>query len=381
MTDEVIVVDGSHKEGGGQLLRNSFSYAALCQRACRVHSIRAGRTNPGLAPQHLESVNLIAHVCNGALKGAKPRSTDVTLIPGAITAADRKADSRTAGSVTLMLQSTVIPLAFAAKQSRLSLHGGTDVEFSPAIGYFEHVLCPTLKKMGLDVKLEVARRGFFPKGGGIVNVLVEPVATGATLRPIQLVKRGRIVGVHGECYVAGKLASTPTMKKVLKSVVAELQAVVPGSKIDVKETRLSSTTAVGDACGVDLYATTEGGMVFGASRRLQRGQAAEEMAKDVVAELHEELSAGAACVDQHLADQLILPMSLAAGKSRFICTTFGLHGQAAIDVAKLFVPEAVFVVQDPAPESALEELGVDPPPAGRQVALVECDGIGKAQQG
>ena len=52
----MIDIDGSRGEGGGQVLRTSLALAAITGQAVRLTNIRAGRRNPGLAPQHLTAV-------------------------------------------------------------------------------------------------------------------------------------------------------------------------------------------------------------------------------------------------------------------------------------------------------------------------------------
>lgn len=52
---EPAVIDGSLLEGGGQILRISSALSAILGIPIKIHSIRAGRSTPGLRPQHLTS--------------------------------------------------------------------------------------------------------------------------------------------------------------------------------------------------------------------------------------------------------------------------------------------------------------------------------------
>jgi RNA 3'-terminal phosphate cyclase (ATP) len=57
---EPIVIDGSLLEGGGQTLRISSALSAILGVPIRIHSIRAGRSTPGLRPQHLTGNNFLS---------------------------------------------------------------------------------------------------------------------------------------------------------------------------------------------------------------------------------------------------------------------------------------------------------------------------------
>ena len=60
-----VAIDGSRGEGGGQILRTSLALAMLTNRKLRMKKIRAGRTRPGLQPQHLACVKAAARLSNG----------------------------------------------------------------------------------------------------------------------------------------------------------------------------------------------------------------------------------------------------------------------------------------------------------------------------
>jgi hypothetical protein len=76
-----VVIDGSKGEGGGQILRNSISYAGILQKELRVHHIRAGRSKPGLRAQHATCLQLAAQVCGGTIQGNTVGSSDIDYIP------------------------------------------------------------------------------------------------------------------------------------------------------------------------------------------------------------------------------------------------------------------------------------------------------------
>src|SRR5690606_23501338 len=77
-THPVLEIDGSYGEGGGQLLRTAVAPAAATNTAIRVHSIRAKRKPPGLAPQHLAAVRAARELCGGRLDGAVPRAQEIS---------------------------------------------------------------------------------------------------------------------------------------------------------------------------------------------------------------------------------------------------------------------------------------------------------------
>ncbi len=65
-------IDCSHGEGGGQLLRTSVALAAITGQPVHLFNIRAKRSHPGLAPQHLTAVRTVAALCSAEWRDWKP---------------------------------------------------------------------------------------------------------------------------------------------------------------------------------------------------------------------------------------------------------------------------------------------------------------------
>jgi len=56
------IIDGSQGEGGGQVLRISSALSAILGLPIKINNIRAGRSKPGLRPQHLTCKNKVIHL-------------------------------------------------------------------------------------------------------------------------------------------------------------------------------------------------------------------------------------------------------------------------------------------------------------------------------
>src|SRR5437879_10899801 len=145
----MIEIDGAHGEGGGQLVRMAVALSALTATPVRVVRIRAGRPVPGLASQHVTALQAVAELCSGELKGVDVGSSTIEFRPGTIGAGRYAFDVGTAGGVTPVVPD-VLPGALSASEPVRPPHvGGTDVRWSPPIGYFARVFLPLLPRLGV----------------------------------------------------------------------------------------------------------------------------------------------------------------------------------------------------------------------------------------
>ena len=203
---EKLIIDGSHGEGGGQILRSALSLAVIAGRPVRIENLRANRKKPGLAAQHLTSVRAAAMLCDAELKGAELGSQTLQFIPRKqVHAGDyfldvaQAREGGSAGAVMLVLQTLLLPLALAEGDSTVILRGGTHVNMSPSYDYVHDVWLSTLARMGVRAELSLARSGWFPVGRGEARLRI---AGSAELRPLRLEHRGPLRAVIGRALAA-----------------------------------------------------------------------------------------------------------------------------------------------------------------------------------
>ena len=162
----MLEIDGSQKSGSGTILRLSVALASILHESLHIYNIRKKRGQPGLRPQHLESVILASRICNAEVKGAKLGSRELWFKPNEISGGQFCAEIGTAGSIPMLLM-TVIPICAFSKHNIILrvVNGGTDVRNSPTINYIKHVFLPTLELMGLKTSLSVKKYGYYPSIG------------------------------------------------------------------------------------------------------------------------------------------------------------------------------------------------------------------------
>ncbi len=304
----MIEIDGSYGEGGGQILRSSLSLSAVTGLPVRVFKVRAGRKDPGLKPQHLMGTRAVAAICSGRLEGAELGSTEVILYPGPVGGGDYAFDvseqKASAGSSTLILQTVLWPLGFAPNPSQVEIRGGTHVPWSPPAEYISDVFGTAVSRMGVFFKPEIARRGFYPMGGGIFRMTIEPFQL--PLAPLQLGFRGGLRRIR----VISHVSNLPL--SIAERQLGQVRSRLQGKGLSA-EGEPASVEAPGKGTFCMILAEFEN-VRTGFSALGAIGKPAEKVADEATDQfLHYLASEGT--LDPHLADQLVLPMALAAGRS------------------------------------------------------------------
>lgn len=331
----MLELDGSYGEGGGQLVRSAVALAAIGGREIAIRNVRANRDKPGLAPQHLAAVRAVAAVSGANVEGAQLRSQSIRFSPRALAGGSFRFDVGTAGSITLVLQALLPVMIASGRVGEAVVSGGTDVRMAPPLDYFREVLLAALRRMGADVRLEVRRRGYYPRGGGEVSISVTP----SSLRPVALDAPGELRAVSGLAHVANLPAHIA--ERMRAAALAQLAA-VPRATPNIAVEALGRDRAIGQGGAIVAWARTEHA-VLGSGRVAERGVRAEALGEAVGRELAADLSAGAG-TDAHAADQLLVYCALAGGGA-LTTRSVSLHAQTSMWLIEQFLPVRFSVTQ------------------------------------
>ncbi|BAU46807.1 ribosomal subunit interface protein [Sulfurifustis variabilis] len=320
-------IDASHGEGGGQVVRTACALAAMTGEGVRLVNMRAGRRPPGLAAQHLTAVRAVAALCDAEVAGLALGAREIVFLPGRIKPGEFRFDVGTAGSVTLVLQALLPAALCAPGPVRVTVTGGTDVRATPTVDYFQRVFLPLLARTGARASLRIVRRGYYPRGGGEVELTIEPCGRFA---PLRLEQAGALELIEGFAYCAnlpGHIAA-----RMANAATARLA----GLRVRIDTRVLGRTEAFGPGGAIVLAARTAHALL-GALAVAERGVPAERLGELAADELRPEIESGAT-LDVHAADQLLVYLARAAGPSVFLARTLSLHVQTVCWLLEQFLP-------------------------------------------
>lgn len=320
-------IDGSQGEGGGQMIRTSLAMSVLTGQPVTLENIRAGRPKPGLARQHLTALNAVAQISDAAVEGDQLKSDKVVFEPRTLRGGDYTFDIGSAGSATLLVQTILPPLLAADQPSRITVIGGTHNPWAPCFEFLDLCYLPLLRKLGLGVHAQLLRHGFHPAGGGRMLFEVEPADQ---WRSLQLHERGPLV----ESWCEGRVANLP-----LHIAEREVQEVKRLAQWPAKRVRAVEVESDGPGnvllIGMRFEQLCELTIGFG-----RQGVPAEKVARDAWREMQTYRDSDAA-VGSHLADQLMLPMALAAHKGHtcgFTTPPLTQHSLTHLELLQRFLP-------------------------------------------
>ncbi|EIJ43026.1 RNA 3''-phosphate cyclase [Beggiatoa alba B18LD] len=326
-----ISIDGSQGEGGGQVLRSSLALSIYTQQPFHIHHIRANRKNAGLQAQHLTAVRAAKQVSCAHVEGDNLGSSELWFTPNPAQGGHYRFNIGTAGSTCLVLQTVLYPLLLADSPSHLTISGGTHTTASPPFEYLTTVLFPLLAQMGAQIEAQLDSYGFYPKGGGQINIQIQP---SSQLTGLTLLKRGKLLQQMARALITGIPAH------VAERELAQVKKRLQWADACLQFVPLQSGFGSGNILllQVQYDAITE---LF--SCVAQRGLRAEEVANNAIEALQTYHVADVP-VDEHLADQLLLPLAL-AGKGQFLTTAPSQHTLTHCDIIQRFLGIHIVIEQ------------------------------------
>ena len=293
---DFLKINGGHGEGGGQIIRSAITLSCITKQPIHLENIRKNRKISGLRPQHLTAITILQKIANAKVIGAEIGSTELKFIPGNIENLDLEADVGTAGSIPLILQVLIPVVALSQKKLNLKIKGGTDVLWSPSIDYTQYVLREAYSRMGIKFSFELCKRGYYPKGDGKINLQINP----SKVKSISFSKR-KTNDVKLICSFS-KLANKEIKNKV-KEIVKKLTAA--NFIVDVK---IKSEEALDSGASLLIY-SIDNDSIIGIDALYDKKTCEFDVDIDEFIQSYS--------IDDNLADMIVVPASLANGKTIF----------------------------------------------------------------
>ncbi len=342
----MIDIDGSHGEGGGQILRSSLALSMVTGEPVRLNRIRAGRKKPGLMRAHLTAVTASAEVCSASVAGAAIGSRELTFQPGEISGGDYSFHIGTAGSTSLVLQTVLPALLCASGASTLRIEGGTHNPMAPPFEFLQRSYLPLVSRLGPCVNARLVRPGFFPVGQGEIEVTVSP---SPTLGSLVLMERGELVERRAQALLSR--LNDNIGRRECRTLTRELDW--PEHLTEVVVVRNSAGPGNALVCDLQFENLTEVLVEFG-----EPGKRAERVAGQLARQVQRFL-ASEVPVGEHLADQLLLPLAIGAaqgsGGGAFRTLKLTEHSRTHIEVIRQFLDVDVSVTET-APDDVLVDV-------------------------
>jgi RNA 3'-terminal phosphate cyclase (ATP) len=318
----MIEIDGSEGEGGGQVVRNACALSLVTGTPFRITNVRGGREKPGLMRQHVTAIEAACTVGSATCDGLTVGSSEIIFRPGQVVAGEYNFSVGTAGSTGLVLQTVLMPLVFADRPSRLVLEGGTHNMLAPPFDFIAKSFLPIIDRMGPTVTARLVSPGFYPRGGGRIEVDITP----APLRAIDCLERGALVDRSALAMFAG----IPPAVADREIVTARKLLDWPDEAFAVRE--LPESQGPGNILLLEAAFEHVTEVVSGFGKL---GVSAERVAQTAVSRMAGYLASDA-FAGPYLADQLLLPFALAGGGT-FTTVKPSQHSYTAAAVIERFL--------------------------------------------
>src|SRR3989344_2662024 len=351
----MIILDGSYAEGGGALVRTALALSALTGQEFKVTNIRAGRTDSGLKAQHLTAIKTLKELCHAETNNIDMGSTELHFKPGKIKKGIYNIDIGTAGSITLLLQALILPSLFAPGKVTFNITGGTCGKWQASVDYLQNILLPYLNRFVEKIELKIQKRGYYPKGQGLIRLEISPRFTihkypsfsalaeelPFKVPKIVLLEQGKLEQIRGIVNVSLELQEKEVGDRVKNAAAGSLKQYHVPINIRVEYAKTESIGGEALVWGVfsrEGKVDYDNPILLTGDALVEKNKNSEEIGKEAADELKRQVDAWAA-VDHHLADQLIQFMGLLPG-SAIKAGEVSKHAETNMYVVEKFLPVA-----------------------------------------
>ncbi|MFX1375371.1 MAG: RNA 3'-terminal phosphate cyclase [Promethearchaeota archaeon] len=344
---EFLEIDGSFGEGGGAILRLSTGFSYLFNRPIKIKNIRANRPKPGLRTQHLLGLKIISELTKSKLSECKIGTEELTFIPNT----NEKIKSyittniNTAASIGLLLQPIQIMSLGLNTMGKIELNlngGGTFGKWAPSLNYLQGVTYKIFKKSGLNIKVEIQKHGFYPKGGAQINCIIDPPKT--SLKAINLTELGNISLVQGEIVITKHLKrnrdniGTRIRKSIQQQIKRNLEV-----ETDIKILWVESSSP---GVGLSLWSHSDTGAIISTGTILGEKKISSEDLGKMAADIIIKYIKNNIPVDDYLSDQLVPLMAYVEKPSRIKIQQITNHTKTNLELSKLFSQRNYRIIEE-----------------------------------
>lgn len=347
-------IDGNYLEGGGSIVRIALALSLLTGKSFEVDNIRKGRPEKGLKAQHLYGIKGAQQLCDAKTEGAEIGSEYLKFEPSKLQSKNLYLDIGTAGSVTLVLQSLLLPSMFLSRPIRIDLIGGSDGKWSPSFDYFNNILLPHLQRFA-KIEARLLKRGYYPKGNGKVEIRINPKFKlndfssfdefqshlKQNISPYNLIEQHYLIQIKGISHASRNLQQAKVAERQAESAEQILK-----QKYDVPiNIAIQYQDTLSTGSGIILWAIfsknkndidENNPIRVGADVLGKQGKRAEIVGEEAAQNLIKEIESKAP-VDMHLADQLI-PFIGFIPNSKIKVSSVTDHCKTNIWVTEKFLP-------------------------------------------
>jgi RNA 3'-phosphate cyclase len=321
----VLTIDGSYGEGGGQIIRTAVALSVLTNQPIQINNIRANRPVPGLRPQHYTALSCIKTMCGADVEGLKVHSTKLTFTPHELTPGHYSFDVGTAGSMTLVLQACLLSALHTKEPLSIKLRGGTDVRWAPSWDYFSSVFLPLLHKLGVKTEIQLIKRGYYPSGGGEALLTIFP---SEDLQSFHAEEPLNVHELRGIIHLANLPDHISNRMKHAVMNIALKHRLQTSLQVDARPSSSQGT-------GITLWSASES-TILGVAVLGEKGITAEQVGEQATNQLLQEIRTGAT-IDHYGIDQILPYLAVAPKGSVCLVHDISNHTHTNMWLLKQFL--------------------------------------------